>query len=567
MSKRKTTPRPSAEVPEPDATWAPLRTRAGHDDRPAVDISVQVQPKASRSRIVGPHGDRLAVAVTSPPVDGEANQAVLELIATQLQVPRRDVELIAGQTGRRKTLRVHGLELVVVARRLGLAALSMLMISAAACENVTELDLRLVLPENAADLDAADNVSAVLSPGYTASFAVDGTNFDLPLELPIDDAARNLTLYLAQGETLLAWGQSMPFQTTAYPDELALLLGRPGRLSTFPGMLEDPDADTLVALARGRGLLLLEASGATYLLSEHRWEVEASSSLSVDFDASDGALIGLAGGDVLRLGWEQTPRAAIYRPDLDAWSSIDLQDHPALTARPGAAYVLDEVDARVLVLGGGTRTDVLGIDVNAVDASTFATAAVDGITLDGPRSGATAIFTELDAQRELWLIGGDDPSLPIALRVNDGATVGAASAWTGAACMQHPDPAFSSALFCVGGQRDGQATADAFDLTLGASPQITLRPSFLPVPVASPMLFSDAVGEGRALYVQGEGVLWRVTNADGAVLAEEMDASVPRVRGGHSVQLDTGVTFLAGGTDAQDEAVDQWLYFAPTPAP
>jgi uncharacterized protein len=74
----------------------------------AVTFDVLVQPRASRPKIGPVHDGRLKVAVTSPPVDGEANAAVIELIAKTLGVARSAVAVIAGATSRRKTLRVYG---------------------------------------------------------------------------------------------------------------------------------------------------------------------------------------------------------------------------------------------------------------------------------------------------------------------------------------------------------------------------------------------------------------------------------------------------------------------------
>jgi len=74
----------------------------------AVTFDVLVQPRASRAKVGPLHDGRLKVAVTSPPVDGEANAAVIELIAKTLGVARGAVEVIAGASSRRKTLRVHG---------------------------------------------------------------------------------------------------------------------------------------------------------------------------------------------------------------------------------------------------------------------------------------------------------------------------------------------------------------------------------------------------------------------------------------------------------------------------
>lgn len=74
----------------------------------AVTFDVLVQPRASRAKVGPLHDGRLKVAVTSPPVDGEANAAVIELIAKTLGVPRGAVEVIAGASSRRKTLKVRG---------------------------------------------------------------------------------------------------------------------------------------------------------------------------------------------------------------------------------------------------------------------------------------------------------------------------------------------------------------------------------------------------------------------------------------------------------------------------
>ncbi len=71
-------------------------------------IDVLVQPRASRAKIGPRHDGRIKIAVTSPPVDGEANAAVIELIAKSLGISRGAVEVIAGASSRRKTLRITG---------------------------------------------------------------------------------------------------------------------------------------------------------------------------------------------------------------------------------------------------------------------------------------------------------------------------------------------------------------------------------------------------------------------------------------------------------------------------
>ncbi len=74
----------------------------------AVQLVVLVQPRASRSRVLGEHDGRLKIALAAPPVDGEANQALLDFLRESLGVRRSDVELLEGHASRRKRLLVRG---------------------------------------------------------------------------------------------------------------------------------------------------------------------------------------------------------------------------------------------------------------------------------------------------------------------------------------------------------------------------------------------------------------------------------------------------------------------------
>ena len=76
----------------------------------AVELSVLVQPRASRTRVVGEHDGLLKIQLAAPPVDGEANAALIEFLAKLLGVPRRQVELVAGDASRRKRLCIHGVD-------------------------------------------------------------------------------------------------------------------------------------------------------------------------------------------------------------------------------------------------------------------------------------------------------------------------------------------------------------------------------------------------------------------------------------------------------------------------
>lgn len=73
-----------------------------------VRVAVHVQPRASRSEIVGVHGTALKVRLEAPPVDGAANEALVTLLAERLGVPRRSVRVVAGATARAKTVEIDG---------------------------------------------------------------------------------------------------------------------------------------------------------------------------------------------------------------------------------------------------------------------------------------------------------------------------------------------------------------------------------------------------------------------------------------------------------------------------
>jgi uncharacterized protein (TIGR00251 family) len=71
-------------------------------------VEIQVVPRASRTKVGPLVGDRLRVAVTAPPVDGEANLAVIDAMADAFGVRRSAVTIVRGERGRRKTIRVDG---------------------------------------------------------------------------------------------------------------------------------------------------------------------------------------------------------------------------------------------------------------------------------------------------------------------------------------------------------------------------------------------------------------------------------------------------------------------------
>jgi uncharacterized protein len=82
-------------------------------------LSLKVQPRASANEIGEALGNELRIKVTAPPVDAAANEALIKLLAQQLDCPRNRVDLIRGHTSRHKTVKLYGLTAQDVLTKLG----------------------------------------------------------------------------------------------------------------------------------------------------------------------------------------------------------------------------------------------------------------------------------------------------------------------------------------------------------------------------------------------------------------------------------------------------------------
>ena len=71
-----------------------------------VMVRVLVVPRASRTRILGVHDGRLKIQLAAPPVDGQANKLLIKFMADELGVAKAQLDVVAGATSKRKTVRV-----------------------------------------------------------------------------------------------------------------------------------------------------------------------------------------------------------------------------------------------------------------------------------------------------------------------------------------------------------------------------------------------------------------------------------------------------------------------------
>ena len=71
---------------------------------------VRVLPRSSRNEIAGVTGDALKVKLTAPPVEGAANKLLIEFLSEKLHVAKSKVEILSGQSGRNKLVKVSGID-------------------------------------------------------------------------------------------------------------------------------------------------------------------------------------------------------------------------------------------------------------------------------------------------------------------------------------------------------------------------------------------------------------------------------------------------------------------------
>jgi len=69
-------------------------------------LRLYIQPKASRDTIIGLHGDEVKVAITAPPVDGQANAHLVKYLAKQFRVAKSQVLIEKGELGRHKQVKI-----------------------------------------------------------------------------------------------------------------------------------------------------------------------------------------------------------------------------------------------------------------------------------------------------------------------------------------------------------------------------------------------------------------------------------------------------------------------------
>lgn len=85
-------------------------------------LTLHIQPGAKKTEVAGLYGDALKIRLAAPPVDGKANAALIDYVATRLGLAKSAVSLKSGQTSRRKVLEITGTVVGIRERMLNDAA-------------------------------------------------------------------------------------------------------------------------------------------------------------------------------------------------------------------------------------------------------------------------------------------------------------------------------------------------------------------------------------------------------------------------------------------------------------
>jgi len=90
-----------------------------HDGKRGAALAVRVTPRASRNEIFGVLNDgTVKIHLTAPPVEGQANEALLKFLSEVLGVPVSRLDIVAGKTGRDKLVSIMGVDAETVHKRI-----------------------------------------------------------------------------------------------------------------------------------------------------------------------------------------------------------------------------------------------------------------------------------------------------------------------------------------------------------------------------------------------------------------------------------------------------------------
>ncbi len=77
----------------------------------SIIIQVKVIPRSSKKEIAGVDGNTIKIKLTAPPVEGTANEQLIELLSEALSIKKGNIEIVKGGSSRYKTVEIKGVNL------------------------------------------------------------------------------------------------------------------------------------------------------------------------------------------------------------------------------------------------------------------------------------------------------------------------------------------------------------------------------------------------------------------------------------------------------------------------
>ncbi len=87
-------------------------------DKGKVRLSVHVQPRAGQNKVVSYDGKVLSLKIKAAPVKGSANEEVIEFLSDMLDIPKSNISIERGLSGKQKLVDITGLNLKIIEQRI-----------------------------------------------------------------------------------------------------------------------------------------------------------------------------------------------------------------------------------------------------------------------------------------------------------------------------------------------------------------------------------------------------------------------------------------------------------------
>ena len=81
-------------------------------------LALKITPRSSKAKVLGANSDQLRISLTAPPVENAANEALIEFLAENLQIAKRNISIHKGLQSREKIVKIQGLSALQISQKL-----------------------------------------------------------------------------------------------------------------------------------------------------------------------------------------------------------------------------------------------------------------------------------------------------------------------------------------------------------------------------------------------------------------------------------------------------------------